>query len=346
MPSDKSDPIKKICLWPHLYGVGGPASFYNKMAKGMAKKGISVASSPMEEGCQAVLVIGGTNQLISLWQARRMGIKVFQRLNGMNWVHRRRFTGINHFLRSERNNLLLATIRRDLTDGIIYQSNFSKEWWNKVYRPISKREGVVYNGVDLDEFHPGRANLASDERVKLLVIEGHLGGGHEYGIKNAYQLGCGLQEQTGKQVEIFILGDVPLQEQKKWEKRTEVKMEFKGIVDHEQIIVLEQSSHLIYTTELNAACPNSVIEAMACGLPVIGYKTGSIEELLGEEGGISVPYGSDHWKIGPADIGGLIQAGIKVLQNEDNYRQTARKRAERLFNVETMVESYLEFING
>ena len=29
------------------------------------------------------------------------GVRIVQRLNGMNWIHRRRFTGVRHFLRSE-----------------------------------------------------------------------------------------------------------------------------------------------------------------------------------------------------------------------------------------------------
>ena len=39
----------------------------------------------------------------------------------------------------------------------------------------------------------------------------------------------------------------------------------------------------------NKPCPNSVIEALASGVPVVGYNSGSLKELVGNAG-IILPY--------------------------------------------------------
>ena len=79
-----------------------------------------------------------------------------------------------------------------------------------------------------------------------------------------------------------------------------------GVIPHEQIPDLDRSAHLFFTAEINAACPNSVVEALACGLPVVGYATGSIPELVGDDAGAVRPYGSDHWKLEVPDSEELV----------------------------------------
>ncbi|MCE1253831.1 MAG: glycosyltransferase family 4 protein [Anaerolineae bacterium] len=339
----ESESIKgKVCLWPHLSGVGGPTSFYLKMQDGLKKRGISLAQHPLEEGCEVVLLIGGSSRVVDLWRARQRGVRIVQRLNGMNWVHRLRFTGVRHYLNSERNNMLLAGIRRHLAHAIVYQSRFSQTWWNRMYQSTSAKENVVYNGVDTTAFVPGDIYQIPDEKVQLLVVEGHLGGGHEYGLAIAHQLGAGIQRLSGRLVEVKIVGDVPKAQQVFWSRAMDVDMRFMGVVPRKDILGIDQSSHLMYTAELNAACPNAVIEAMACGLPVVGFDTGSIAELLGDEAGRAVPYGSDHWKLEAPDTAALTKAAMEILAHLPQYRQAARQRAERLFSAEEMVDSYIK----
>jgi len=117
--------------------------------------------------------------------------------------------------------------------------------------------------------------------------------------------------------------------------------ELAGLLPLDQIPQLDRSSHLLYSSDINPACPNSVIEALACGLPVIAFDTGALPEIVLDGSGLVVPYGGDPWKLAPPDVAALAQAAIAVLANQDRYRLAARRRAEAAFGLDQMVEKYL-----
>ena len=89
--------MPRICIVPKV-STGGMASFRLKFEGGMKSRGIEVNHNPDEES-DAILVIGGTRNLLPLWRAKRRGIRIVQRLDGINWVHRKKNTGLKHFLR-------------------------------------------------------------------------------------------------------------------------------------------------------------------------------------------------------------------------------------------------------
>jgi glycosyltransferase involved in cell wall biosynthesis len=289
-----------------------------------------------------VLVIGGTNRLDLLLQARKNGARIVQRLNGMNWLHRIRYTGIRHFLRSEQNNLLLSYIRRYLADEIVYQSDFSQGWWNARFHGTPAGERVVYNGVDTNEYSPGDGRSRPLDKTRVLIVEGRMGSGHQYGISNGINLCRRLAGITRKPVELVIVGDVPLRDRENWGEIEDVSIQWMGIVSREKIPALDRSAHIMFSAELNAACPNSLIEGLACGLPVVGFAVGSVPELVGENAGVYVPYGANHWKLEDPDIESLAIAAGKILENPEPFRLAARDRAVNLFSVERMIALYLD----
>ena len=87
---------ERVCVVPWLSGVGGMVSFRARLSEGLQRRGVQVTDRLEDEPYCSVLVIGGTRELPGLWRARRKGIPVVQRLNGMNWIHRLRRTGLRH----------------------------------------------------------------------------------------------------------------------------------------------------------------------------------------------------------------------------------------------------------
>jgi glycosyltransferase involved in cell wall biosynthesis len=87
-----------------------------------------------------------------------------------------------------------------------------------------------------------------------------------------------------------------------------------------------------------------VIEALACGLPVIAFDTGALPELLLGDSGLVTPYGGDPWKLEPPDVPALAQAALAVLADQPRFRSAARLRAEAAFGLDRMVEKYLDVL--
>ena len=85
-----------------------------------------------------------------------------------------------------------------------------------------------------------------------------------------------------------------------------------------------------------------MIEALGCGLPVIGFDSGALKDVTGDAG-IIVPYGADPWKLETPDSGSLVDAAERVIRENTTFRQLARSRAEANFSVDTMAENYIRF---
>jgi len=351
-----SQPVR-ICLTPRLQGVGGMVSFQARFAAALAERGIEVSFDAADQPCAAVLVIGGTRHLASLVSARRRGVRIVQRLDGMNWIHRQQRTGLRHFLRAEYGNWLLNLIRTRLARHIVYQSSFSQTWWQQIYGSVPATTSVVYNGVDLAAYTADGPGVRPQDRWRILMVEGSLMGGYEHGLESGMQLAAGLASSeaaaSGRPVELMIAGRVsPTVKAAAQARVTEiaggrpVSVHWAGLVARERIPELDRSAHLLFSSDINAACPNSVIEALACGCPVVAYATGALPELVTADSGRLAAYGGDPWKLEPPNFGGLVQAAKPVLDQQEYFRSAARKRAVEMFALDTMVEGYLAALLG
>jgi glycosyltransferase involved in cell wall biosynthesis len=323
-------------------GIAGPAGFQQRLAAGLSSRGIEVSYDLDDRPYEAALVIGGTRALPGLSRAKRLGVPIAQRLDGINWIHRRRRTGVRHFLRAEANNLLLRWIRDRLADVVIYQSHFARSWWDRKYGPAPGAASVVWNGVPLDVYKPAGIGTRPEDRLRLLLVEANLAGGYEVGLEAAVELARRLQSASGRRVELAVAGRVPRTLQQAWEGRAADIICWLGVVPPEDIPALDRSAHLLYAADLLPACPNAVIEALACGLPVVAFSTGALAELVTENAGGLAPYGGDPWRLDPPDTGGLARAAERVLADLPRFRAGARARAVEALGLDAMVDGYLE----
>jgi glycosyltransferase involved in cell wall biosynthesis len=154
-------------------------------------------------------------------------------------------------------------------------------------------------------------------------------------------------------MELMIVGKVSKSSQDKWDQwildngfSNEIVINWAGIVPYERIPNIDRSAHLLFSADINAACPNTVIEAMACGTPVLSFDTGALSELVGEGGGITVSYGTDPWKLESPDMPALAKGASNILAETHHYQESARLRAEENFDVELMVDHYVDILLG
>jgi glycosyltransferase involved in cell wall biosynthesis len=337
--------LSKICLVPRLSGLGGTASFQSKLTAGLAGRGVEVTYDPHDPDIRVILVVGGTRYFKEIERARSRGVLVVQRLDGINWVHRRRYTGVRHFLRSEINNLIIEYIRRRVADRIIYQSNFVKEWWQKQYGDPGKPDFIIHNGVDLALYNPEGPGELPNDRYRLLLVEGRLGGGYHMGLENAVELTSQLQTRYKLPVSLRVVGEVPDRLKDQVSRATTVPIEWQGVIARTEIPDQDRSAHALFSADLNAACPNAVIEALACGLPVLAFDTGALSELVVNGSGQVTPYGGDVWRLEPPDVKTLADASVDVLKKNPQYRRAARALAEKRYSLQKMVDSYCEVWN-
>jgi glycosyltransferase involved in cell wall biosynthesis len=352
---------QRICIVPRLKGIGGMVSFQEKLIRGLSTRGIEVCMDLDDEPYQAVLVVGGSRQILRLQRAHRRGIPIVHRLDGMNWLHRQRWTGLRHFLRSEYGNVLLRLIRDRLATHVIYQSHFAKDWWERKYGSAPGSSSVIYNGVDLNTYSPFGESSLPENYFRILMVEGNLRGGYEIGVEHAYNMALKLmgklEDEKGKLnstgLELMVVGQVPPDLKDMWDNRISrykkskrVRIEWFGEAAPQKIPEIDRSAHLLYSADINAACPNSVIEAMACGTPILAFDTGSLPELVKEEAGLTVPYGGDPWRLEGPDFSALAQAAYSILEKLESYRSGARARAEATFGLKKMVSGYLDALLG
>jgi glycosyltransferase involved in cell wall biosynthesis len=122
-------------------------------------------------------------------------------------------------------------------------------------------------------------------------------------------------------------------EEKYWQKEIEphidgVNIRYVGNADfYTKIEYLQQATALMFPTQYHEVFGLSMIEAMACGTPVIGWNSGSVAEVI-EDGVTGYVVKS---------VTGMTKA-IKQVQKLP--RQASRDRVQRFFSVEKMVSGY------
>jgi len=264
-------------------------------------------------------------------------------------VQRIRWTGFRYHLRAEYGNAILAFIRRFLADKIVYQSEFTHQWWEDWYGETRSPYTVIHNAVDLDIYSPSPQNVSAallgsgnPEKYRLLLVEGSLAGGLDSGLRWVVKLAENLSKKLP--IELLIVGRVDEKRKAKILANAKAEINFLGVVPREEIPEIDRSAHLYFSAEVNPPCPNAVIEAIACGLPALGFDTGSLAELVPPSAGETVFYGGDVWKLEEPDISALTESALEILNNLKKYQKGARQHAKKKLGLEQMVEKYLKFI--
>jgi len=333
--------MPRICIIPRVDGLAGVASFRLKFEDGLRLRGVDVTHD-LSQQSDAILVLAGTKNLVPLWRARQRGTRIVQRLDGINWVHRVRWAGLRYTVRAVYGNANVSFIRARFANHVIYQSQFIKRWWEDWYGLARVHSSVILNRVDLSAYTPNGLHERPSNHYRLLVVEGSLADGLDSGLHNAINLANALSKKF--RIELLIVGRVDARTQNRLRHQNAFRIKFMDSIPREHIAWLMRSSHILFSAEVNPPCPNSVVEALACGLPVIGFDTGSLSEIVQGDSGYLVPYGANQWKLEQPNISALMDAAIEVLQDQPHFRKSAREQAEAALGLDKMVDEYLRVL--
>jgi len=140
-----------------------------------------------------------------------------------------------------------------------------------------KEIGIIYNGIDTEQFKP-QAKEKSDE-FKILSTSRLI---PRKGIKYLI-LAAGQLIKKNKQIKIVLVSEGDEKEElENLAGRLGISenVQFAGSVDHAKISEFYNQADAFVMTSLNEGMSNTMLEALASGLPIISTETGGAKELV------------------------------------------------------------------
>lgn len=230
-------------------------------------------------------------------------------------------------------------------DYVIYQSKFCKMSADLFLGKVTAPTDIVYNAVDTSFFTPSR-NRSDSSRLVILL------GGNQYEL---YRLEIALRtvaiiKKKISDVKLLITGKLCWTGDAGEAKRIldnlirqlkiKENVELIGTYLQNEAPDIFRRAHILIHPKYNDPCPTVVIEAMACGLPVVYSCSGGVPELVGSDAGIGID-AELNWerKVIP-DPELLSQAILKVNEKRKTFSEAARERAEKLFDINIWIEKH------
>ncbi|HZT15322.1 MAG TPA: glycosyltransferase family 4 protein [Gaiellaceae bacterium] len=226
-------------------------------------------------------------------------------------------------------------------DVVFYQSRFCKLSADRFYGEPTGRWEVLPNPVDTERFVPAPA----PERPLTLLL-----GGSQY---QRYRVEVALETLARVRLELkdarlIVAGALTFAPDAGAVVVRQVQrlglgdaVQLAGPYTQAQAPALLQQADVLLHTKYNDPCPTAVLEAMACGLPVVYSASGGVPELVGDAGvGVEAPldWERDH----PPDPGDLARAVLQAHARLPELRVTARARAVERFDAAAWIARHVE----
>lgn len=191
-----------------------------------------------------------------------------------------------------------------------------------------------YHGIDLSKITQTTRVREPGQPLKVVAV-GRLV--EQKGFADLVE-SVGLANKGGRRVEVTLIGDGPLEaELKQLAAKHGVadRIVFAGRVGHAQTIATMCAADLLMAPSVIArngdrdGIPNVVLEAMACGLPIIGTSVSGIPEVVRTGAtGVLVP---------PGDAPALAQA-LATLHDDPAHARECGRRSRQFIEENFMAE--------
>ncbi|MCK5146687.1 glycosyltransferase [bacterium] len=230
----------------------------------------------------------------------------------------------------------IITVSRESKKSIIY-------WHPKAENKLQ----VIHYGIDLDIWH----NPAPDEK-RLKKIE--------FGVENAsavigvvarfYEVkghvylieALNLIKQKYPRLKCLLIGEEggTLERCKSLVASYELESVVKFHDSRDDIPEVLKMFDIFVLPSISEGLPNVILEAMACGVPVVASNTGGIPELVadGESGVLFVPQD-------PASLAESLQILLDDSQKSSQMGVEGRRRVETLFSLRHQIDSFEKLYN-
>ncbi|HEY4696061.1 MAG TPA: N-acetyl-alpha-D-glucosaminyl L-malate synthase BshA [Candidatus Hydromicrobium sp.] len=223
------------------------------------------------------------------------------------------------------------------SDGVTCVSNYLKETTKKIFKTDKEIE-VIYNFVDTEKYKRTSKNreniefVGRDEKVIMHISNFRPVKRIENIVKVFYLVSKEVKSK------LLLVGDGPdicRIRSLVCKLNLEDKVLFLGI--QENIIPLLNTSDVYMLPSKSEGFGLSALEALSCGVPVIGTNVGGLKEV--------VEHGRSGFIFDPGDIDSMSEAVIKILGSKEIRLKMgieSRKRA-KLFDSKLIVPQYLKY---
>jgi glycosyltransferase involved in cell wall biosynthesis len=208
-----------------------------------------------------------------------------------------------------------------LADVTIYQSHYSFTATHERYRLTSMRGPVIHNPVDTAHFSPEGPRYDWPSGVTRVISVGW----SPNPLKGNWRIP--ILARANPEVEFVVVG-----------RHTEVddlpnvrKIDF---LEHKDLPQALRSADAYLSLLQNDACPNVIIEALACGLPVIHVPSGGVPELVRDAG---AAFTSDD------EFPAALE---RITDGRDTFATKARHIALDNHQLDAVFARYLDIMRG
>lgn len=222
-----------------------------------------------------------------------------------------------------------------LSDHIFYQSEFCKKSADRFLGATPKSYEILYNGVDTQFFKPDQKREGNG-RFRFLV-SGNIGASTYYRLLNAIDA-LALARQQGLDIEIVFAGMIPqvLETQLRnyiIHKNVQEYFILSGEYKRHEAPQIFSDADAYLITKHNDPCPNVVLEAMSCGLPILYSASGGVPELVGDSAGLGMAV-PETYEENPVPAPEAVTLGMaEIIKGRQAMSIAARNRAENIFDI-------------
>lgn len=222
-------------------------------------------------------------------------------------------------------------------DWVFYQSEFCRR---AADRFLGEREGrgeILYNAVDTSRFQPQSETGEKMRGDYCFLLTGKIDRHLYYRLESSIaglRIACG----SGLDGRLKVAGWVEAETRTRAEDLARNlglanRVEFTGAYTQEQAPGIYRSADAYVMTKHNDPCPNTVLEALASGLPILYSDSGGVPELAGTEAGVALPCPED-WETTRAPTPEAIGDGmLKIAASHAAFARAARRRAVERFDI-------------
>jgi glycosyltransferase involved in cell wall biosynthesis len=245
-------------------GIGGGISFISNFRKAITPFGHQIVNDG--EDYDLLFISGATLcDRETFVHAKENGKKIILRVDNILEDSKNRNTGMPR----------MEEFAKDC-DLVVYQS----EWAKKLLTPHCGEGMIIYNGIDTDIFHPSEKEK-DWEGIRIFYSKYGRGEGKNFNVVQYFFREYCLSNDNATLVLAGRFADEIQKINHPFEFHHDEDFQYLGVVsDPNRLAEIMQSCDVALLPYFSDACSNTVLEAQACGLPVIYDHSGGTPEIV------------------------------------------------------------------